>query len=87
MLMSMALRLAPIVPAYAQLRFAQPLIPARLVLSYLRDNEGLSFDQFVCAHTHGHSWTFAGTAYGGEDDSYHGEGRSYCALCGADGDG
>lgn len=33
-----------------------------------------------------HDWAFTGTAYGGDDDSYHGEGRSYCTKCGEDGD-
>lgn len=27
-----------------------------------------------------------GTAYGGDDDSFFGEGRCYCEHCGADGD-
>ena len=34
-----------------------------------------------------HSWSFTGTAYGGDDPRYHGEGRVVCRLCGADGDG
>lgn len=33
-----------------------------------------------------HSFVCSGTAYGGDDASYHGEGRSYCEYCGADGD-
>lgn len=33
-----------------------------------------------------HEWAYTGTAYGGDDDSYHGEGRCYCVKCGADGD-
>jgi hypothetical protein len=33
-----------------------------------------------------HDWVFTGTAYGGDDESYRGEGRCYCPLCGADGD-
>lgn len=39
-----------------------------------------------CTHPGGHSWAFTGTQYGGDDDSYHGEGRCYCEHCGADGD-
>jgi hypothetical protein len=35
-----------------------------------------------CAHV----WAYTGTEYGGDDESYHGEGRVYCELCGADGD-
>lgn len=33
-----------------------------------------------------HEWIFTGTAYGGEDSRWHGEGRCFCAKCGADGD-
>jgi hypothetical protein len=33
-----------------------------------------------------HEWAYTGSAYGGDDDSYHGEGRCYCIHCGADGD-
>jgi hypothetical protein len=34
-----------------------------------------------------HEWVYTGTAYGGDDDRWHGEGRCFCSLCGADGDG
>lgn len=34
-----------------------------------------------------HEWVYTGTAYGGDDESYRGEGRCYCKHCGADGDG
>lgn len=86
MLMSTALSLAPILPEYNRLRERHPFTPALLVLRYLRDDEGLTFEQFVCAHTTGHAWSNTGTAYGGDDDSYRGEGRAYCSCCGADGD-
>jgi hypothetical protein len=33
-----------------------------------------------------HDWACTGSAYGGDDDRWHGEGRMYCAKCGADGD-
>ncbi len=33
-----------------------------------------------------HVWVYTGSAYGGDDESYHGEGRVYCENCGADGD-
>lgn len=39
-----------------------------------------------CTSPFGHEWAFTGSAYGGDDDSYHGEGRCYCVNCGADGD-
>lgn len=47
---------------------------------------GLSAEQFACGYEGGHSWSYTGTAYGGDDESFHGEGRCYCCLCGADGD-
>ena len=34
----------------------------------------------------GHEFVCTGTAYGGDDESYFGEGRCYCIHCGADGD-
>lgn len=40
-----------------------------------------------CPGPHGHKWAYTGTAYGGDDESYMGEGRAYCVYCGADGDG
>ncbi len=33
-----------------------------------------------------HEWEFTGAEYGGDDESYHGEGRCYCRKCGTDGD-
>lgn len=39
-----------------------------------------------CNNPGGHEWAYTGTAYGGDDESYHGEGRCYCVHCGADGD-
>lgn len=43
-------------------------------------------EEAYCAVTHGHRWTYTGTAYGGDDERWHGEGRCYCCYCGADGD-
>lgn len=40
-----------------------------------------------CTNPGGHEWAYSGTAYGGDDESYFGEGRCYCVHCGADGDG
>lgn len=40
-------------------------------------------DEPSCAH----EWVHTGTAYGGDDERYMGEGRVYCSKCGADGDG
>jgi hypothetical protein len=33
-----------------------------------------------------HDWNYTGTAYGGDDERWHGEGRVICRKCGADGD-
>lgn len=43
-------------------------------------------DGDACSDPGGHSWVYSGTAYGGDDESYFGEGRCYCEFCGADGD-
>lgn len=40
-----------------------------------------------CTSPKGHDWVYTGTAYGGDDERWCGEGRCYCANCGADGDG
>lgn len=40
----------------------------------------------TCTNPDGHSWTYTGTAYGGDDTRWSGEGRCFCAYCGADGD-
>jgi hypothetical protein len=72
--------------AYFQLRSRHPEAPARLTLAYVSDPAGLDFDQFLCERTTGHSWAFTGSAYGGDDDRWGGEGRCYCSRCGADGD-
>ncbi|MBY9629159.1 hypothetical protein KUU78_30885 (plasmid) [Pseudomonas aeruginosa] len=53
---------------------------------YICDNEGLTPEQFECATERGHEWSYSGSAYGGDDESYFGEGRCYCCHCGADGD-
>lgn len=39
-----------------------------------------------CTDPGGHVWAYTGTAYGGDDERYMGEGRAYCEHCGADGD-
>ena len=43
-------------------------------------------DEKPCPNPGGHEWAYTGTAYGGDDPSYFGEGRCYCIWCGADGD-
>jgi hypothetical protein len=69
--------------SYRRLRAAHPLVPAARILAYIQQGDGEPFEVFMCP---GHEWQYTGTAYGGDDESYHGEGRVYCAHCGADGD-
>jgi hypothetical protein len=40
-----------------------------------------------CTNPGGHEFECTGTAYGGDDARWFGEGRSFCIYCGADGDG
>ncbi len=42
--------------------------------------------QPLCPNPKGHEWEYTGTAYGGDDERWCGEGRVYCIHCGADGD-
>lgn len=52
------------------------------------DGDELGEDpDYSCTDPAGHSWTYTGTSYGGDDDRFCGEGRCICANCGADGDG
>lgn len=39
-----------------------------------------------CTGPKGHEWSYTGTAYGGDDERWQGEGRVFCIHCGADGD-
>ena len=39
-----------------------------------------------CTDPGGHEFECTGTAYGGDDERWHGEGRMLCVHCGADGD-
>ena len=52
------------------------------------ENEGDEPDEEIdrCSNSQGHKFECTGTAYGGEDERWHGEGRSLCVYCGADGD-
>jgi hypothetical protein len=52
----------------------------------MNDDDDDFTDEPACTHPGGHEWACSGTAYGGDDESYHGEGRCYCIWCGADGD-
>lgn len=47
-----------------------------------RDIEREEREADSCAH----EWSYSGTAYGGDDPRYMGEGRVRCVHCGADGD-
>lgn len=84
--LSEAIRFGVIATQYQQLRMQHPDARAALVVSYIRDDHGLSFEQFRCEQERGHSFSYSGTVYGGDDETYGGEGRCYCAHCGADGD-
>lgn len=68
---------------YQQMRREHPERGAADVWRFVHHEEGMTFEQFTCP---GHEWTYTGTAYGGDDDSYMGEGRCFCANCGMDGD-
>lgn len=39
-----------------------------------------------CSDPRGHSFYRTGTAFGGDDERWMGEGRCFCRYCGADGD-
>lgn len=52
-----------------------------------RDDDYDDEDDDACENPGGHKFVCTGTAYGGDDESYHGEGRCYCVYCGKDGDG
>jgi hypothetical protein len=39
-----------------------------------------------CTNPEGHKFNCTGTAYGGDDSRWCGEGRCICIYCGADGD-
>jgi hypothetical protein len=81
------LSLAEVAPSYLKLRSEHPAVPAKLVHLYLQEpGNDATFEEFVCRVTTGHRWSYSGTAYGGDDESYHGEGRCLCSHCGADGD-
>lgn len=71
---------------YQRLRLEHPAVRALTIKRYIDDDEGLTLEQFECSTERGHSWSYTGTAYGGDDSSYMGEGRCYCRYCGADGD-
>lgn len=43
-------------------------------------------DPDACTNPGGHEFVCTGTAYGGDDERWCGEGRCYCIHCGADGD-
>lgn len=70
---------------YQRLRQQHPTEPARHVKRYIDAQAqayGLTLQQFECKH----EFAYTGTQYGGDDDSYRGEGRCYCVHCGLDGD-
>jgi hypothetical protein len=73
---------------YYRIRGTHPEIPARHAFAWAHGNgdRDANLQEFMCRITRGHSFGYSGTAYGGDDESYHGEGRCICGYCGADGD-
>ncbi|WP_321959551.1 hypothetical protein [Burkholderia cenocepacia] len=84
--LAQAIAFGEVAAQYQQLRREHPTIRALTIKRYIHDDEGLTPEQFQCATERGHEWSYSGSAYGGDDDSYFGEGRCYCCHCGADGD-
>lgn len=68
---------------YAQLRAEHPEIPAVKLWNYVRSDHDQPLQEFLCPE---HQWVYTGSAYDGDDERWHGEGRCYCLICGADGD-
>jgi hypothetical protein len=81
--MAITRSLIEIAPSYLAMRAKYPSVPAVKIHAYLHSDTGESFEEFCCP---GHEWAFTGTAYGGDDERWCGEGRCYCINCGADGD-
>jgi hypothetical protein len=55
----------------------------------MNDNDDIGLDEEPCC-SHQHldgtpAWILIGTAYGGDDPRWLGEGRVYCEVCGAEG--
>lgn len=74
--------------AYFRLRAEHPTARPSTCLAYARgeyDGGESNFEQFQCGRERGHRFSCTGTAYGGDDERWHGEGRCLCD-CGADGD-
>lgn len=84
--LSGAIAFGRIAAQYGALREQHPEIPACVIKRYIDEASPLTLEQFRCETTRGHQWSHTGTAYGGEDASFHGEGRVYCFFCNADGD-
>lgn len=61
---------------YMSLRAKSPTVPALTVHRYMRNDDGLSLEQFQCATERGHRFSTP-------NDEYD---RCYCVHCGADGD-
>lgn len=69
--------------AYATIRERRPDVRALQAWEFVCGNhDAASLDEFLCNH----KWAYTGTAYGGDDERWLGEGRAYCIHCGKDGD-
>jgi hypothetical protein len=84
--LSQTIAFGEVAARYQVLRAQFPAIRARTIKLFIDRAEGESMQEFQCAVEHGHDWSYTGTAYGGDDESYGGEGRVYCRHCGTDGD-
>lgn len=80
-----AVRFGDLARRFADARREFPGRAAAAVLDGVRKSEewGVPLVEAMCP---GHEWAYTGSAYGGDDDRWHGEGRCYCVWCGADGD-
>lgn len=65
---------AMIAQRYQMLRAEFPAIRAQTIHDYIKDDQGLTLQEFRCGTEWGHDW-----AYSDMD-------RCYCMTCGADGD-
>jgi hypothetical protein len=87
MSISEAIHFGRVADQYQQLRREHPVMPVLTIKRFIDcDGNGLTLEQFQCETERGHRWSYTGSAYGGDDESFHGEGRCYCSNCGADGD-
>lgn len=84
--LSEAVHFGRVAGEYQRLRQLRPHVRAVTVHRYIQDDHGLTLEQFRCETEIGHQYVNTGSHCDGDDESFGGEGRCYCSLCGADGD-